>query len=237
MPGSVVPENRRLAISHVERRARLTRMRLHSYAASANCLKARVLLGLLDIGYELVEVDIFAGATLTDGFARLNPLRETPVLELDDGACVTQSNAILSYLAEGTPFAGATRLERGEVLAWLNVEQERVMPGIGGVRFRLITGRASAEELEPKRRIGRGILDVLDAHLAERRWLVGSEPTIADISIWAYGHLAADAGLDLASWPAVVAWCRRLESLRGFRDDLAPYPGNARPGAGRSIYD
>ena len=212
-------------------------MRLHSYAASANCLKVRVLLGLLAIDYERVEVDIFAGETLTEAFAQLNPLRETPVLELDGGEHVTQSNAILSYLAEGTPWAGSTRLERAQVLAWLNVEQERVMPGIGGVRFRLVTGRATIEQLASRLETGRRVLDVLDVHLGDRAWLVGAAPTIADISVWAYAHLAPDTGLDLREWPAVAAWSRRLSSLPGFVDDLAPYGANARPGRGRSIYD
>jgi glutathione S-transferase len=77
-------------------------MRLFSYRSSGNCLKVRMLLGALGLDCELVEVDIFAGETLTDDFERLNPLRETPVLELDDGSALSQSNAILQYLAEGT---------------------------------------------------------------------------------------------------------------------------------------
>src|SRR3954454_6684810 len=116
-------------------------MRLYDYAPSGNCFKARLLLALLGRDYERVPVDIFAGDTLTAEYGRLNPLRETPVLELDDGAVVTQSNAILWYLAEGTPFLPAAALERAQVVQWLSLEQERVMLGIGGARFRLLTGR------------------------------------------------------------------------------------------------
>ena len=118
-------------------------MRLHDYAASGNCYKARLLLALLDVPYERVAVDIFAGDTLTPEFGRLNPIRETPVLELDSRETITQSNAILWYLVEGTDFLPEDRLDRAqEVVQWLSFEQERVMPGLGGTRFRRATGRA-----------------------------------------------------------------------------------------------
>src|SRR5215207_5695355 len=147
-------------------------MRLYSYAASANCLKVRQLLRILERPYEHVEVDIFAGDTLTDAYARLNPLRETPVLELDDGTPLTQSTAILGYLADGTPWAGSDRVQRAEIAAWLAFEQERLMAGIGGARVRLITGRASGEQLARRVAVGHGALDVLQARLARRPWLV-----------------------------------------------------------------
>jgi glutathione S-transferase len=212
-------------------------MRLHSYAASANCLKARVLLGLLNLPYELVEVDIFAGDTLSDGFAMRNPLRETPVLELDDGTNLTQSNAILGYLAEDTPWAGRSRVQRAQIAAWLFFEQERIIPGIGGVRFRVVTGRATATQLQERIRGGAQALDVLQAHLCGRSWLVGETPTIADLSVWSYVHLAADAGFALRDWPAVAEWSARVGALPGLIDDIVPYPENARPGHGASIYD
>jgi len=116
-------------------------MRLHDYAASGNCYKARLLFALLGRPYERVAVDIFAGDTLTDAFAALNPVRETPVLELDDGRILAQSPAILWFLAEGTPFLPDTAVERAQVVQWLAFEQERVMGGLGGARFRCLTGR------------------------------------------------------------------------------------------------
>ena len=211
-------------------------MRLHSYRASGNCLKVRMLLGALDRPYDLVEVDIFGGDTLTDAFGALNPLRETPVLEVDDGGVVTQSNAILSFLAEGTAWAGADRLQRAQALAWLAFEQERVMPGLGAVRFRLQTGRATAEQLADRIALGCGALDVLHARLGEQRWLVGDAPTIADLGLYPYVSAAAGAGLDPAAWPAVERWRADVGSLPGVVDDLVPYPPNAGPGEGRSIY-
>jgi glutathione S-transferase len=212
-------------------------MRLHSYKSSGNCLKVRILLGLLEQPYELVETDIFAGATLTDAYARLHPLRETPVLELDDGTALIQSNAILQYLAEGTPWAGRTRAERAQVTAWCYFEQERIAPGLGGVRFRLTTGRASPERLARRLELGAAALDLLDAHLRDRRWLVGDSPTIADIALYPYTTAAPDAGLPLDRWRHVERWLDDLRALPGFVDDWEPYPANARPGAGRSIYD
>ena len=206
-------------------------MRLHDYAASGNCYKVRLLLALLGREYERVPVDIFAGDTLTDEYAALNPVRETPVLELDSGERIAQSPAILWYLAEGTPFLPGDRLQRALVLQWLAFEQERVMGGIGGTRFRLLTGRPPiAGRLE----IGAGALELLEAQLAERAWLVGEGPTIADVAVYGYAHVAHEAGLEPGEH--VRAWFERLRALPGFVADLEPYPENARAGAGRSIY-
>jgi glutathione S-transferase len=207
-------------------------VRLYDYPASGNCYKVRLLLALLDRPYERVPVDIFAGETLTDAFAALNPLRETPVLELDSGAIVTQSNAILWFLGEGTPFLPADALERALVAQWLSFEQERVMGGIGGPRFRRLTGRP---ELPGRLAIGAGAIAVLEDRLRARAWLVGDAPTIADVSMFGYGHVAAEAGLEAAEH--MHAWMERLRALPGFVADLEPYGANAGPGAGQSIYD
>ncbi len=216
-------------------RARRTldvRMRLHDHAASGNCYKVRLLLGLLAIPCERTEVDIFGGDTLTDAFAALNPVRETPVLELRDGTVITQSNAILAYLAWGTPYLPDERVAQAQVHQWLAFEQERVMGGIGGPRFRRLTGRP---ELPGRLEIGRGALAVLDDRVAQRDWLVGDGPTIADVSVFGYAHVAQDAGLEIP--PHVAAWMARIRALDGFVADLEPYGENARAGAGRSIYD
>lgn len=214
-------------------------MRLYDYDASGNCFKVRLLLALLGREYERVPVDIFAGETLTDGYARVNPLRETPVLETDDGEFVAQSNAILFYLAEGTGYLPDDPVARAQALQWTYFEQERVMPGLGGTRFRRLTGRAAADPALDARRFRTGVetLATLDAHLAARDWLVGDGPTIADVSVFAYTHVAGDAGFELERYPAVIAWLDRVRTLPGFVDDLAPYPENAHPGKGRSIYD
>ena len=211
-------------------------MRLYDYAASGNCYKARLLLALLDRPHERVPVDIFAGETLTAEYARLNPARETPVLELDDGTTVTQSNAILWYLAEGTSFLPADALGRAQVVQWLFFEQERVMMGIGGARFRMITKR-NPEVVPARRALAESALETLEAHLEQREWLVGAGATIADVSVFAYAHVSPDAGFDLTGFPAVAAWLDRVRALPGYLNDLVPYPDNARPGRSESIYD
>jgi glutathione S-transferase len=208
-------------------------VRLYDYAASGNCYKARLLLALLGTEYERVPIDILAGDTLTEEYGRLNPVRETPVLELDDGAVVTQSNAVLWYLAEGTPLEPGDRLGRAHVAQWLAFEQERVMGGIGGPRFRALTGRP---QIPGRLETGAAALQLLDATLAARDWLVGDGPTIADVSVYAYAHVAPDAGLDLAPLPALRAWTERIAALPGYMNDFVRYPPNANEGAGRSIY-
>jgi glutathione S-transferase len=211
-------------------------VRLYDYPASANCYKPRLLLALLDREYERVAVDIFAGDTLTDAYADLNPARETPVLELDDGRLLTQSNAILWYLAEGTEYLPGDPFARGKVAQWLFFEQERVMSGIGSARFRILTGR-DPELVAARLELGRGALEMLDAQLEDRAFLLGDSCTIADVANFAYTHVAADAGYELARYPAVSRWLDRVASLPRFMRDLAAYPENARPGQGRSIYD
>jgi glutathione S-transferase len=211
-------------------------LRLYDYAPSANCYKPRLLLALLERDYERVPVDIFAGETLTDAYVAVNPARETPALELDDGTVLTQSNAILWFLAEGTTFLPQDSLERGQVVQWLFFEQERVMVGIGGARFRILTGRAP--ELIPARlELGESALTMLEAHLEGRSFLVGDSCSIADLSNFAYVHVAQDAGFRLTDYPSVSGWLERVRALPRFIDDLAPYPDNARAGASRSIYD
>jgi len=211
-------------------------VRLYDYAPSANCYKPRLLLALLERDYERVPIDIFAGDTLTDAYVAVNPARETPALELDDGTVLTQSNAILWFLAEGTTFLPQDSLERGQVVQWLFFEQERVMVGIGGARFRILTGRTP--ELIPARlELGESALTMLEAHLEGRSFLVGDSCSLADLSNFAYAHVAQDAGFRLTDYPAVSGWLERVRALPRFIDDLAPYPDNARAGASRSIYD
>ena len=214
-------------------------MRLYDYAASGNCYKVRLLLALLGAPYERVSIDIFAGDTLTPEYERVNRVRETPVLELDTGETIAQSNAILWYLAEGTSFLPTSRLERAQVVEWLSFEQERIMLGVGSTRFRRMTGRAALDPAADAARFSSGAkaLELLDTHLSSRAFAVGETCTIADLSLFAYTHVAGDAGFDLSRYPAVAYWLDRIRNLPGYVNDLVPYPENAFPGQGRSIYD
>jgi glutathione S-transferase len=211
-------------------------LRLYEYPASGNCYKVRLLLALLDRPYERVTTDIFAGDTLTEEFGRLNPARETPVLELDSGELVVQSNAILWYLAEGSEFLPADALGRARTVQWMHFEQEWIVAGIGAARFYALTDR-NPQRIEARVAHGRRALGALEAHLADRQFVVGDAPSIADLSLFAYTHVAPDAGIELDPWLAVQGWIQRIEALPGFVDDYVPYPDNARPGRSRSIYD
>lgn len=214
-------------------------LRLYDYAASCNCYKIRLLLALLDRPHERVPIDIFAGETLTDGYARMNPARSTPVLEVVPGRFLPESNAILLYLAEGTAFLPADRMERAQVVRWLLYEQTDVVPGVGGLRFRLQTGRLKPDDGDAiqRRTAGEAVLAILDHHLAQREFFVAGQYTIADIGIYGYTHVAHEAGYQMDRYPAVEAWLKRVAEQPGHIDDLEPYPPNARPGAGRSVYD
>jgi glutathione S-transferase len=214
-------------------------VKLYDYAASANCLKVRILLRQLNLPFERIDIDIFAGDTLTPAYAEVNPLRTTPVLELDDGRRLPESNAILFYLAAGTPFLPDDPYEASRVVGWLLFEQTDVMMTMGGLRFRLATGRLAADDPEALRRRSGALeaLRFLDDHLREREFLVGERYTIADIAVYGYAHVAHEAGLDLDGYPSVARWLARVAGQPGHVNDLAPYPPNARPGAGASIYD
>jgi glutathione S-transferase len=214
-------------------------MRLYDYPASCNCYKVRLLLAQLGKPYERVPVDIFDGDTLTDEYGAINPARTTPVLETDDGRFLPESNAILVYLADGTPFLPDDAFERAEVVRWLIYEQTDVIPTMGGLRFRLLVGRLTPDDPDAVRR-KEGSLEVLrflDEHLAEREFFAGERYTIADIAIYGYTHLAHEAGIEMEPYANVRAWFERVEQQPGYVEDVEPYGANAAPGAGRSPYD
>jgi glutathione S-transferase len=212
--------------------------RLYDYAASANCYKVRLLLAQLGVAYERVPVDIFAGETLTAGYAAVSPARTTPVLELGDGRRLQESAAILLYLAEGTPFLPDDPFDRAQVVRWLVYEQADMIPAIAGLRFRLATGRLRPDQPEAlaRRDAAHGVLRILDDHLRDRAFLVGDAYGVADIAVYGYTHVAGEAGLDLSAYAHVRRWLDRVAAQPGHVNDLEPYPANATAGAGRSIY-
>ena len=210
-------------------------MKLYDYAASANCYKVRLLLANLGREYERVPVDIFAGDTLTDEFAAINSARTTPVLEDPPGIFLQESSAILLHLARGTPLLP----HDPQVYRWLFYEQADVVPTMGGLRFRLITGRLAPGDAEAQRRREGSyeVLGLLDAHLAQREFFVGETYSVADIGIYGYVHVADEAGLELEPYAALRAWLARVAEQAGYMNDLEPYPPNSHVGASRSIYD
>ena len=211
--------------------------RLYDYAASANCLKVRMTLGLLDRPFERVPVDIFAGDTLTDEYKAINPGRTTPVLEIAPGRHLPESNAILLHLAEESELLPDDPLDRADVARWLFFERS-FTPAVGGVRFMRLTGRDALlpEKVAEGEREGVRLLRQLEAHLAERPYLAGDSLTVADLSLYAYAHVAPEGGFDLEPLPHLRAWIERVAATPGLVNDLVPYPENSRIGVSRSIY-
>jgi glutathione S-transferase len=214
-------------------------LRLYDYSASGNCYKVRLLLAQLGLPYERVPIDIFGGDTLTDDYAKVNPQRQTPVLERDGAAPLTESGAILLHLAEGTEYLPDDAKERAQAYRWLFFEQTEVIQGIAGLRFRLVTERIRPDSREAlwRRSVGDAALTVLNHELGKGGYLAGDRYSVADISLFAYVHVASEAGFELSEYPQVKEWIRRVEGTRGYMNDLEPYPPNSYAGQSRSIYD
>jgi glutathione S-transferase len=214
-------------------------LRLHDYSASGNCYKVRLLLAQLGLEYERVPVDIFGGDTLTDDYAKVNPQRQTPVLERDGAEPLTESGAILVHLAEGTEYLPEDANARAQALRWLFFEQTEVIQGIAGLRFRLITQRIRPDgrEAQWRRGVGAAALTVLNDRLGKSDYLAGDAYSVADISLFAYVHVANEAGFGLSEYAQVEEWTKRVEGTPGYMNDLEPYPPNSMAGQSRSIYD
>jgi glutathione S-transferase len=192
-------------------------MRLYDYLPSGNGYKVRLLLHQLAIPFERVEMDIVRGETRTPEFLAKNPNGRIPVLELNDGSHLAESNAILCYLADGTPFLPADRLARARVLQWMCFEQYSHEPHIATVRFWYHTELTEERRamLPAKRAQGEAALAVMDGHLRGRRFFVGESYSIADIALYAYTHVADEGGFDLEPYPAVRGWLERVRAQAG----------------------
>ena len=172
----------------------------------------------LDLAYEWVDIDILAGETRTPDFATLNPNAKIPVLDLPGGQHLAESNAILNYLADGTGYLPEGRLQRAYVLQWQFFEQYSHEPYIAVARFinkylGLPEGRRT--EYEAKQAGGHKALAVMENHLGARSFFVNDRLTIADISLYAYTHVAHEGGFDLAGYPAIRAWLQRVAEHPG----------------------
>jgi len=199
---------------------------LYDYLPSQNGWKVRVLLGLLGIPHRTKLVSIFEGESRTDWFLALNPTGAVPAVELEDGRTLAESNAILTYLAEGTPFLPDDRYLRAKTMQWLSFEQYYVEPVIGTLRYWTLTGkleRNAGPMVESRRETAARALGALEWSLKGARFLVGDRCTIADIAVYAYAHRAKDAGLSLAEYPAFRAWIDRVSEAIGPGYPVHPY--------------
>jgi glutathione S-transferase len=193
-------------------------MRLFDYLDSGNGYKARLLLAQLDLPYDWTELDIDGGATRQPEFLRRNPNGRIPTLELDDGTNLAESNAILWYLAEGSPFVPADRLGRAQVLQWMSFEQHSHEPYVATPRYivkHFPADHARRAELPARLAAGRAALDVMNQHLKSRAFFVAERYTIADIALYAYTHVAHEGGHDLSPYANVRSWLVRVAAQPG----------------------
>jgi glutathione S-transferase len=170
----------------------------------------------LGLNYTHVDVDIHAGDTKSEEFLAMNPAGQIPLLVLDDGRPLAESNAIIRYLAEGSALIPDDPYEYARMLQWQFWEQYRHEPAIAVARY--ICNYASnsrADELAALMPKGDAALAVMDGHLSGRDWFVGHHCSLADVSLYAYTHVAGEGGFDLSDYPAVKAWINRFAAQPG----------------------
>jgi len=191
-------------------------LKLYDFLPSGNCYKVRLLLTQLGIPFERVELNILRGESRTPEFLSKNPNGRVPVLEIEPSKFLAESNAILFYLSENTPFLPQQDWERGQVMQWLFFEQYSHEPYIATSRFWIsLLGKADEyrDALSQKREPGYAALSVMEYHLSDREFFVGERYTIADIALFAYTHVADEGGFDLTRFPAIQAWLGRVKAL------------------------
>ena len=180
---------------------------------SGNCYKIKLLMALLDIEHEWIVLNILDGETQTDTFKSKNPNAKIPVLELHDGSFLSESNAILNFLADGTAYLPGDSLLRARVLQWQFFEQYSHEPYIAVARFieKFLGMQAErAQEYHDKQKGGHKALQIVEQQLEKSRYLVEDHYTIADISLYAYTHCADEGGFDVSQYAAISAWLERI---------------------------
>jgi glutathione S-transferase len=191
-------------------------MLLYDSAVSGNCYKVRQLAAHLGLSLERHELDVVDRSNRAEVIGALNPALRVPVLVLDDGRPLAESNAILNYLAEGTEYVPSDPYERAQVLGWQFFEQYEIEPNLAVARFWALFGiEVSDEARRGKQAGGAKALEALERGLADRAWLVGGSYSIADITLYAYTHVAAEGGFELGPYPSIRAWLGRVAEQPG----------------------
>ncbi len=190
---------------------------LYDYLPSGNGYKCRLVLKALGLPYRLVAMDIVGGATRQPEFLAINPNGRIPVLEVPGRGALSESHAIIGFLAEGSALVPADVFDRARMWQWLCFEQYNLEPGVATVRYWLKSlGKTPGELGEryiERRKMGEAALAVLENGLTGRDWLVGDAVTLADIGLYAYTHVAEEGGFALGSFPAIRAWLARFQQL------------------------
>jgi glutathione S-transferase len=188
---------------------------VYGMAASGNCYKVKLLLTQLGLPYRWLETDTRQGATRTPEYLALNPAGKVPLLVLDDGQTLPESNAILCYLAEGSALWPVNRLSRAQVLQWMFFEQYSHEPYIAVARAIRRFYPEREAEIPALLEKGYKALDILEQHLRRHDYLVAGRYTVADIALYAYTHAAEEGGFELARYPAIQDWLKRVAAEPG----------------------
>jgi glutathione S-transferase len=190
--------------------------KLYSMQRSGNCYKVRLALAQLRMPYELIEIDILKGETHTPDFLSKNPNGQIPLLEIESGRYLAESNAILWFLAERSALVHEDPVERAAILQWLFFEQHAIVPNIGAAYFwlRLVKGGRDLQRhaIDDWMEEGQRSLSVMDKRLSKSRFFAGDHYTVADIALYAYTHVAHECDFDLSPFPAVRAWLARVKA-------------------------
>lgn len=191
-------------------------LQIYGNFGSGNCLKVKYIADAIGLPFELHEVRSRSGETGTPEFLRLNPAGQVPVVILDDGRPLAQSNAILRYLAHGSRYIPADRYEAAKVDEWLFWEQYSHEPSVAVARARVVYDKQAVSDLDPNLvKQGNKALDLLEQALTDRTWLVGKAMTIADIALLPYTRQAPQGGFDLSGRPALLRWIAACENQLG----------------------
>jgi glutathione S-transferase len=193
-------------------------MLLYNSPVSGNCYKVRLLFAHLGLDYERRDVDVVDRSNRRELLGDLNPAQRVPTLVLDDGRPLGESNAILWYFGEGSRFVPDDRYERAQILQWQFFEQYEHEPALAVARF-LLAYSGRPELYEQRRdeltKRGEGVLEKMERHLDGRDWLVGEGMTLADITLYAYTHVADEGGFSLDGYPAINRWLARVAAEPG----------------------
>ncbi len=193
--------------------------RVYGDMLSGNCYKIKLLMCLLNIEHEWQHVDIMAGETRTPEFMAINNNAKIPLLKIDDANYLSESNAILNFLAEGSEYLPDSGLARARVLQWQFFEQYSHEPYIAVARFiNKFLGLPAdrQQEYNDKQSGGHKALAVMEQQLLKTVYLTGESPTIADISLYAYTHVADEGGFSLKQYPSIIRWCADIAALPGY---------------------
>lgn len=186
---------------------------------SGNCYKIKLLLSFLNMEHEWLHVDILNSETHTDEFKLMNPNTRIPVIELDSGQYLWESNAILNYLAVGSAYLPELEFEKALVLQWQSFEQYSHEPYIATARYinkYLDLPAERLEEYKSKQAGGHKALSIMDDQLEKAKYFLGAKPTIADITLYAYTHVANEGGFELGQYKNILRWLKDFESINGY---------------------